>query len=58
MSVHDVVGVMELDLRRPGYGESLAQTVAREVPKEPEEPAEVEDTSCARCRAACRGEAK
>ncbi|CAK9113446.1 unnamed protein product [Durusdinium trenchii] len=28
LSVHDVMGVMELDLKRPNYGASLAETVA------------------------------
>eukprot|EP00435_Cladocopium_sp_Y103_P012323 s2411_g3.t1 len=53
LSVHDVMGVMELDLRRPGYGDSLAQTMASAAPADatvstvagPEA-----DTSCARCR--------
>ncbi|CAJ1426338.1 unnamed protein product, partial [Effrenium voratum] len=62
LSVHDVVGVMELDLRRPGYGDSLAQTVAAEgsgpepaatapapAPAAPAASAEG-DADCARCR--------
>lgn len=60
LSVHDVMGVMELDLRRPGYGDSLAQTMASaaDAPADATAatpsivavaPGEV-DTSCARCR--------
>ena len=64
--MHDVVGVMELDLRRPGYGDSLAQTVAAEgsgpepaatapapAPAAPAASAEG-DADCARCRAPWR----
>eukprot|EP00439_Symbiodinium_sp_Y106_P029682 s3842_g3.t1 len=58
LSVHDVTSVLELDLKRPGYGDSLAQTMAspdREAPKEvaprKEEEAEAPaSAACARCR--------
>lgn len=58
LSVHDVTSVLELDLKRPGYGDSLAQTMAspdREVPKEVAPRKEEEEeapasAACARCR--------